>query len=646
MLLKNPRVQLLGFIILLVGQVLLAVIIEEPTRLLTRASPEVTQDKETTEKLKDIAQQIQKESDAEKLLKKTSYTFNYELPYDKNLWEEINSTEENFTLSLKKDFGSALFNIQVSRNEFPPLPTNNILSKEKAGIFGKDAERFIVKEQYFGKDEQHEEYYINFNGLYYKIVLRSDAFSSSSQHLKTLFNSFTFLSSSTNQIKGVKEEQKMATYETAQIAELTKPSVVSIMQLKCIKIVRNQESLFLQKEYRFCSVSKGSGMIINTQGFVATNGHVVKKYPEESFMEQISNSSSHSFVNDFVKEILYKTSEKTIDQAQIKESVTALNSNPNAYNAFVEATFNLLEKNIISIADDGVRYFVKLGKEPFILQKDKFSSKDTLNAIIPSESIYEAELIAYSYPNKFTKESILGKKKVVGTDVAILKINNPDNYIFPAVNLNKYSRIFEGAPIVIIGYPSLVEGENDPLIDYNASSAAPSVTKGIISAIKYAEGGFRLIQTDASIEKGNSGGPAFNEKGEVIGIVTYGYSGLFGNYNFLRDIEDVKMLMKKNNIAESVENETFADWESGLSNFWNSYYTKSVKFFKKVKKSYPPHPTVSTYISDAEGFIREGRDEGLFLGVEKDNIIRFLWIGGAVPVGFLIFLKLREIRKY
>jgi serine protease Do len=48
-----------------------------------------------------------------------------------------------------------------------------------------------------------------------------------------------------------------------------------------------------------------------------------------------------------------------------------------------------------------------------------------------------------------------------------------------------------------------------------------SVTTGIVSAISRDIGGgpyVKFIQTDASINRGNSGGPLFNVEGEVIGI--------------------------------------------------------------------------------------------------------------------------------
>lgn len=74
---------------------------------------------------------------------------------------------------------------------------------------------------------------------------------------------------------------------------------------------------------------------------------------------------------------------------------------------------------------------------------------------------------------------------------------------------------------------------------------ANTVTKGIISAVRTSSAGsfnnpegITLIQTDASVNPGNSGGPMLNDQGEVIGIVTYKHS--FGEgLGFATSIIDV-----------------------------------------------------------------------------------------------------------
>ena len=77
---------------------------------------------------------------------------------------------------------------------------------------------------------------------------------------------------------------------------------------------------------------------------------------------------------------------------------------------------------------------------------------------------------------------------------------------------------------------------------------AGTVTRGIVSAVRYPTGDLEgvapnyvtLIQTDASISPGNSGGPLVNNKGEVIGINTFNIDyGRSQNLNFAVSMVDV-----------------------------------------------------------------------------------------------------------
>ena len=103
--------------------------------------------------------------------------------------------------------------------------------------------------------------------------------------------------------------------------------------------------------------------------------------------------------------------------------------------------------------------------------------------------------------------------KVVGTDprtdLALLKVSQPGNY--PFVTFAKETpRV--GDWVVAIGNPYGLGG---------------TATAGIVSAEgrDIGDGPYdRFLQIDAPINKGNSGGPDFNMKGEVVGVNTAIYS--------------------------------------------------------------------------------------------------------------------------
>lgn len=107
-----------------------------------------------------------------------------------------------------------------------------------------------------------------------------------------------------------------------------------------------------------------------------------------------------------------------------------------------------------------------------------------------------------------------------------------------------------GAAIYVVGYP----GAGDILSDTQAhTSESVTITDGIISAIRsftIEKGGkpVKLLQVNAAINSGNSGGPLFNTKGEVIGINTYKVNadsqGVFGSVA----VSELLALLDKHNI--------------------------------------------------------------------------------------------------
>ncbi len=89
-------------------------------------------------------------------------------------------------------------------------------------------------------------------------------------------------------------------------------------------------------------------------------------------------------------------------------------------------------------------------------------------------------------------------------DLALLKISVKS---FPFVVFGSSDEVGLGEEVIAIGSPLSEQLEH-------------TVTKGIISAKNRKFGSRNMIQTDVAINRGNSGGPLINQKGEVIGINT------------------------------------------------------------------------------------------------------------------------------
>ncbi len=119
-------------------------------------------------------------------------------------------------------------------------------------------------------------------------------------------------------------------------------------------------------------------------------------------------------------------------------------------------------------------------------------------------------------------------------DVSLLALSEPIDGIEPA-RLGDSSEVEVGDQVFVIGAP------------YGVSH---TFTVGFVSGLHRDEvmGGFNmaeLIQTDAAINAGTSGGPMFSRDGEVIGIVSYitSRSGGFEGLGFAVSINTAKALV-------------------------------------------------------------------------------------------------------
>jgi hypothetical protein len=112
-------------------------------------------------------------------------------------------------------------------------------------------------------------------------------------------------------------------------------------------------------------------------------------------------------------------------------------------------------------------------------------------------------------------------------DLALLRVASPPP-AQPALALGSTAGLRAGQEVVAIGSALGV--------------LEHTVTRGIISAIR-SSGEVRLIQTDAAINSGNSGGPLLDRRGEVIGVTTMKAGGSAESIGFAVAIDHARALI-------------------------------------------------------------------------------------------------------
>jgi len=163
----------------------------------------------------------------------------------------------------------------------------------------------------------------------------------------------------------------------------------------------------------------------------------------------------------------------------------------------------------------------------------------------------------------------------IQTDLAVIKIEGDAD--FPAAKLGTSSKVQVGDWVLAIGSPL---------------DLTQTVSLGIVSALRetvqidgrlYAN----MIQTDAHINKGNSGGPLVNVNGEVIGINTAIYTpdGAFTGVGFAIPIAHAKPVLDELNIAQHRFLATLAKLTKPAMQGWEKGSWLGIEGFSLSKES-------------------------------------------------------------
>lgn len=176
---------------------------------------------------------------------------------------------------------------------------------------------------------------------------------------------------------------------------------------------------------------------------------------------------------------------------------------------------------------------------------------------------------------KTVNATVVGKDST--SDLAVLSIDS--KYVTQTASFGNSNSLQSGQTVIAVGSP---EG----------SEYASTVTQGIISApsrtISYNSNQMTVIQTDAAINSGNSGGPLVNSDGQVIGINSMKLSSSSSGDS----VEGMGFAIPSNEVVtiinQLVKNGKITRPQLGIKvaalNELNSYYKKQLGISTKLNK--------------------------------------------------------------
>ena len=121
-------------------------------------------------------------------------------------------------------------------------------------------------------------------------------------------------------------------------------------------------------------------------------------------------------------------------------------------------------------------------------------------------------------------------------DVALIHVGLTDT---PSIQLDPSSALAVEDALTVIGFPGNGDVNGDP-----TNLLTPSVNNVNVSAIKRNDNGSQLIQVGGNVEHGDSGGPALDAAGHIVGIVSFGGPDIQGITAFLRSSDSALTLIR------------------------------------------------------------------------------------------------------
>jgi hypothetical protein len=394
-------------------------------------------------------------------------------------------------------------------------------------------------------------------------------------------------------VASVPPEAHAATESELQSAVFrAKPAVVMIMvRIRAAATVRcsNGEAATVQPG---AIGELGSGSIIHPDGWIVTNGHVVQPYQE---------GADSAFAAELLEKAVASACAAELDglpagaQAQ---RVRALAASPENRGGLV------IER--------------------------------TLEVHLSNGKAYPAEVKFYSPPAYVvvatTTDASGNSRKEHGRDVAVLKIEDKE---LPVVRLARHSTdLHLGQALFVIGYPGVVASHE---LLSRATQYEPSITTGRISGFKQDIGGQRVLQTDAAIIQGNSGGPVFDDRGQVIGAATF--TSLQGEqvvqgFNFLIPVETIQEAARKAGVTPQGDSMFTRLWNHGVDLYIRDLHYRAYRNMSAANRIHPGFPDVERVREDCDikhkeqGYLHREEYQWALTGVLLVGGFAGVWFGG------------------
>ncbi|HKV39737.1 MAG TPA: FHA domain-containing protein [Blastocatellia bacterium] len=336
------------------------------------------------------------------------------------------------------------------------------------------------------------------------------------------------------------------------------------------------------KTYTVVYGGSGSGSFISSDGYIMTNAHVVAA-------TQLSESDAKQrLLAEFIKQL-------AVD----------LNVRPE------------------SLVNDPTQLSA-------ILDQAQFEGMQPIRKVVVADgSVFPFEVQQFGTP--ITDKS--------SKDVAIIKIAVTNA---PILKLGDSDAVKDEDHVSVVGYPSAQSSE----FLSDTSDQESSITDGKISARRMANDNLPILQTTAPATHGNSGGPVLDDKGEIVGLLTFG-GGRPGEqevsgFAFIVPTSTAMAFVREEGVRNE-EGPVDAAYRAGLDDYFARHYSAAMTKFQEVKRLFPHHSKVAWLLADCSKQIAAGHEAIASVVVEKKGLPTTALILGGGGLALIVVIVVAAV---
>jgi S1-C subfamily serine protease len=292
----------------------------------------------------------------------------------------------------------------------------------------------------------------------------------------------------------------------------------------------------------------GSGFVIHPDGFILTSGHVVAPTRDEAVLRRdlLRNGAISALVKHFP-------------------------------------------------LDDLRRLYRGDGLEPYIatlITRGRLEKIEVVNEVELSNG-EKLPFVVRQYSPALSEH---------GTDLALLKVEHRN---LPVLQLSDSDASRVGESIWSVGYPAVASSTDDVIGGWLSrdSDLEATFNPGIITALKRNRDNVPVFQSNVAIYRGNSGGPAVNRAGLVVGISTWGHTDA-DQIKFLVPINVAKGLLASAKVTMNVDGEFNRHYRGALDAAVDGDWSVARRQLASANQLFPNSPDLIRFGADIDRAVR------------------------------------------